>query len=249
MEDFSNKLPTYLCEKRCLTINLLQSDRFDESANNLNFYITESRNELRSSLKALMTEVRKTGLPLRLQVNGSVGIGKTFGLAEFVVLERMLNLESKDKFIIYHNFNEKSNDNCLIQIRGEIFCAIYPFIKKDLEKAFESRLNGIPIDLEENSLLHLILELYFYNYRFEFQIDLIKKIFEKLKEVHPDFQIVLVLDQINEIGKGTVGHYSQAFIDFIIDHEQTNLVTVFCASNNNEFNRQNILTQTRGIKM
>ncbi len=80
---------------------------------------------------------------VQLQVNGVAGVGKTYGISDFVVIEKMLNLETKDKFLIYHNFNEDSNHHSIKYVRNEIFCAIYPFIKKDLKSYFIQKENGM----------------------------------------------------------------------------------------------------------
>ena len=236
----SEKLPTFSCDSCCLTINQLISDRFDLSTDTLNFFITESRNELKSELQRLITKAKNSDRKMEIQISGSIGTGKTYGLAEFVVLERMLNLETKDKFIIYHNFNQMSNRECTLYIKEEIFCALYPFIKDELQKLLNQNLNNLSIKLQENSLLHLVLEL-INETLIDKQIFLIERIFKIIAETYPDSQILIILDQINEVEKGEDSFESKQLFKFLRKYNQKNISKIFCASNNNDFNRNNII--------
>ena len=152
----NNQTLTYSCSYFCLTINPLKSERFDFSKPFIDFFITESRNELKFKLRRMISKAKEEGENLKIQVNGSIGTGKTFGLADFVVLERMLNLQSKDKIIIYYNFHNKSNKRSPFYLKREILSAIYPFIKDELNKALNSKKEITSIELEKDSLLHLV---------------------------------------------------------------------------------------------
>jgi hypothetical protein len=54
--------------------------------------------------------------------------------------------------------------------------------------------------------------------------------------------MLFVLDQMNEVEKGENSQFSNGLKDFFINLQVPNLVVIFCASNNNEFSRKNILS-------
>jgi len=243
-ESKNQNLQTYRCSKSCLTINKLYSERFEKEE--LSFFITESRNKLKADLKSLMIPSNKNLQKVEIQVNSVAGVGKTYGLADFVISSRMVNIDSLDKIIVYHNFNQNGNRFCMEDIIKELFCSIYQLIKKELMEKINSSREIRKIEVENNSLLHLVLECLKKRFSSERQIELIKKIINKLNETYPDKQIIFVLDQINEISKGIGRNLSEAFVDFISQFDESVIHVIYCASNNNEFTRSNILRKTEG---
>lgn len=242
-ESKNNNLLTYKCAKCCLTVNKLYSERFEEG--NLNFFITESRNKLKADLKSLMIPSNDTLEKVEIQLNAVAGVGKTYGLADFVISSRMVNVESFEKFIVYHNFHQYGNRFSMEDIITELFCSIYPLIKKELMEKINSWKENRKIEVENNSLMHLVFECCRKRTSTERQIELIKRIINKLSETYPNKQIIFVLDQINEISKGEGRFWSEAFLNFINKFDESLLYVIYCASNNNEFNRNNILRTTQ----
>jgi len=243
-ESKNNNLLTYKCSKSCLTVNDLHSEGFENGE--LSFFITESRNKLKVDLKSLMIPSIKWSKKVTIQVNAVAGVGKTYGLADFVISSRMVNIDSLDKFIVYQNFHKNGNRFCMEDIITELFCSIYPLIKKELMDYINSWKQIRKIEVETNSLMHLVFESIENLYSTDRQIELIKRIIKKLNETYPNNQIIFVLDQINEISKGEGRIWSEAFIDFFNQNEESVLYVVYCASNNNEFTRSNILRTKPG---
>jgi len=247
LNDTTEKLLHYSCPIECLTINKIDSrNRFEK--NILTFFITESRNKLKNDLKNLISFHYKIKKSSKIQIIGPAGIGKSYGIADFVVTERIMNADSNNHLIFYHHFNEETNLDSHLFFGKEIVCQVYPLIEKDFNNFVNSR--GL-INIEENSLLHLILKIFD-----EKDTNNIKNIyyliFQKIKSDFPEKEITVVFDQVNEVEK--IPKEIDTFLepeDYLSSKnlfkailkmsDKINFNFVICASNNNKFNLKNLL--------
>ena len=227
----------YTCPVKCLTTNdILSNDRFEEDE--LSIIISRSRNELKFKMSRLFKEFDgKT--KMCIQLNGLAGTGKSYGLADLVITEKIKNFEKKNKIIVYYHFNEKSNYYCLGAFIKELFCSSFHILEKEFEKTkseFNSPDKKMP---EENSLIDLFRQALYKKTSKQVKIDSIEKIFSKLKKDYNQ-EIIVVFDQLNEISKGVHRNCSELLFN-ALDGFREQFIFVLCSSNNNEKSRNNII--------
>ncbi len=240
MDERMNKLQQFSCPVVCLTPNPLKTKNRLEG-NDLTFFLTESSNYFKRQILNTFSTFESKRLSGKIQITGPAGVGKSHALGDFVVCEKMINIDSKKSFIIYLHFNEQTNSVCMPFLRNEILAAVYPLIEKELNLLIESNFS---LKVKENTLLNLIMKTFITPNQSEGYLDLIEDIIVKIKNDYPEKTIILVFDQINEIEKNPHQNsyknitMSKRLFDKILQlQDKVRFNLVICASNNNSFNR------------
>jgi len=193
-------LDQYKCSIKCLTVNKIQSrNRLEE--NELSFFITDSRNKFKKDLHDFIIQIRDNirNESLNIQISGNAGMGKSYTLADYTVIEKLKNFENKENIVLYYHFNQLTNNKCVDGFLLEIFVSLYPLIENDLEEFISSKKE---MEIEAGSLLHLLLKIFdIPKYEQIRKIELINEIFLKIKSIYPEKNIIVILDQINESSK------------------------------------------------
>ncbi len=100
------------------------------------------------------------------------------------------------------------------------------------------------------SLLHLIFNCYEIHNSAEIQQKNLEELIKKIAEIFPDKPLIFVFDQINEVNKGRGKDFSERLFEYINKLDGiSNVMKIFCASNNNEFNRDNMTSENKEMKM
>lgn len=249
-EQWEKKKIEYVVSLDSITVNRnFPSDRFDIRIKNNKY------NEEIDTLRIFDSGIRKRILKnieeniqkgKTIQVSGLSGLGKSYTLIDYVIKQRIklknqLNEnDTSQKFIpLYFYFNSKNENEFMEYFKFELFYSLYPFFKDECTKY----ISNSEVDIKKETLFNLVLKLFITTSPKEIQ-DLLKKeeVFKKILYIlQNEFnaKLVVIIDQINEIrGKDDDFPYMKFIYDLVFEN-CSKLALIQCASNNNEYTREN----------
>jgi len=255
----------FIADILCLSYSRFQSyDRLkkidyvkkNEGRSKYQIYQTKARLEVVRKLNSYIEEDSNQFI----QLNGLYGVGKSFTLADFVMkarLETLKEIENRDSNKILNLFVylylKKSDEKKYVEyLVNEIVYACMPLIHKEIDILVNKKYDEIekvgPTNFtDKKSLLNLIFSLCQFNYN-EFPVSVLKEIIQMINEKY-NARFVLVVDQINEIKRPVdnltekieKNNILQYIYDKVILENTQEFVLIQCASNNNEYTRENYM--------
>ena len=261
--EVSIKDSVFIPEILCLSYTKFQSSDRLEKIN----YVKESKRRQKYHIyqtKARLEVVKKLNSYIEqdfnefIQLNGLYGVGKSFTLADFVIkgrLQTLKDLENRDSKktlnLFVYLYLKKSDEGSYVEyLVNEIIYACMPFIHKEIDILLNEKYDEIEdpaIFTDKKSLLNLIFSLCQFSYK-DFPVSVFNEIIQTLKEKYKA-RFVFVVDQINEIKRPVekltekIDDYNilQYIYDLVILKNREKFILIQCASNNNEYTRENYM--------